>query len=102
MQISRISDICDKLQDVSSLTDLQITVLKGAWEGKTYSAIALDLGYDSGYVRDIGSKLWRILSDTLKVEISKANFRSQIEKNIQIKSLESILGKSNSLFCLSY
>jgi WD40 repeat protein len=96
MQISRISDICGKLQDISSLTDLQITVLKGAWEGKTYSAIALDLGYDSGYVRDIGSKLWRILSDTLKVEISKANFRSQIEKNIQIKSVESILEKSNS------
>jgi WD40 repeat protein len=96
MQISRISDICDKLQDASSLTDLQITVLKRAWEGKTYSAIALDLGYDSGYVRDIGSKLWRILSDTLGVEISKANFRSQIEKNIHINASQSILEESDS------
>jgi WD40 repeat protein len=73
------SEMLDKLLRLGSLTDLQHTVLRKAWEGKTYSEIAQDLGYDAGYVRDTGAKLWRHLSDTLSLEISKANFRSQIQ-----------------------
>jgi WD40 repeat protein len=77
------SEMLDKLLRLGSLTDLQHTVLRKAWEGKTYPAIAQDLGYDAGYVRDAGSKLWRVLSDMLSLEINKANFRSQIQLYFQ-------------------
>ena len=60
------SEILNKLLELDSLTDLQHTVLQKAWEGKTYPEIAQDLDYDAGYVRDLGSKLWRVLSDTLR------------------------------------
>jgi WD40 repeat protein len=78
------SEMLNKLLELGLLTDLQHTVLQKAWEGKTYPEIAQDLGYDAGYVRDIGSKLWRVLSDTLSLEINKTNFRSQIQRYFQI------------------
>ena len=77
------SEMLDNLLDLGVLTDLQHTVLRKAWEGETYPTIAQDLGYDAGYVRDVGSKLWRVLSDALSLEINKANFRSQIQRYFQ-------------------
>lgn len=77
------SEMLDELLKLGSMTDLQNTVLRSAWSGKTYPEIAEDLGYDAGYVRDVGSKLWRVLSDTLGLEINKTNFRSQIQRYFQ-------------------
>ena len=82
------SEMLDRLLELDSLTDLQHTVLRKAWEGKTYPAIAEDLGYDAGYVRDVGSKLWRVLSDALSLEINKANFRSQIQRYFQVAATD--------------
>jgi WD40 repeat protein len=77
------SEMLDELLKLGLLTDLQHTILRKAWEGETYPTIAQDLGYDAGYVRDVGSKLWRVLSDRLKLEINKMNFRSQIQRYFQ-------------------
>ncbi|WP_377482103.1 MAG: NB-ARC domain-containing protein (plasmid) [Microcoleus anatoxicus] len=83
MLTTNASEMLDKLLELGSLTDLQNTVLQKAWSGKTYPEIAEDLGYDAGYVRDVGAKLWRVLSDTLSLEINKTNFRSQIKRYFQ-------------------
>jgi len=34
-------------------------VFKRSWDGDTYTTIAIDSGYDAGYVKDIGAELWR-------------------------------------------
>jgi WD40 repeat protein len=87
MLVTNASEMLDKLLELSSLTDLQYTVLQQAWEGKTYPEIAEGLGYDAGYVRDVGSKLWRVLSDALQLEITKTNFRSQIQRFFQMPTV---------------
>ncbi|MBD2520666.1 hypothetical protein H6G93_38165, partial [Nostoc sp. FACHB-973] len=76
-------DVLDTLLELSELTDLQQTVLQNSWEGKTYQEIAIELGYDSGYIRDIGSKVWRILSKEFGIEVTKNNFRSVIQRGLR-------------------
>lgn len=62
------------------LDDLQNAVLHGAWKGQTYIQIAEESGYSDGHLRDVASKLWRILSELLGEDINKSNFCSTIER----------------------
>ncbi|NET09865.1 MAG: hypothetical protein F6K16_35225 [Symploca sp. SIO2B6] len=53
-----------------SLTDVEVIILKGAWERLGYDQIAAQNQYATSYVRnDIAPKLWRLLSDALGVSI---------------------------------
>jgi len=47
------------------LKDVERLVLKGAWENKTYAAMAKQtVGYSEEYLKkDVGPKLWHLLSD---------------------------------------
>ncbi|MEG4328995.1 ATPase, partial [Microcoleus sp. herbarium5] len=62
------------------LADLQETVLRGVWQGKTYIQIAEESGYSEGYTRDVTSKLLKVLSKLLREDINKSNFRSTMER----------------------
>jgi AAA-like domain len=62
------------------LNDLQELVFKECWLGKTYQQIADDCSYDHDYIRGIGSQLWQILGDRVKIKVSKHNFRSVIRQ----------------------
>lgn len=64
----------------SSLTNLQEVIFRHSWEGKTYDAIAQDLGYDSDYVRQIGSQVWKLLSQALAEKVTKVNFKSVLKR----------------------
>lgn len=46
------------------LNDIQELVFRQAWEGKTYPEIAEISGYDANYIKDVGSRLWKLLSQT--------------------------------------
>lgn len=64
-----------------SLNDVETAILKGAWDGKTYEQIADVSGYSISYItRDVGPKLWRLLSQAIGEPISKTNFRSALER----------------------
>ncbi|MEG4440647.1 NB-ARC domain-containing protein [Microcoleus sp. AT9_B5] len=62
------------------LADLEETLLRGVWQGKTYVQIAEESGYSEGYTRDVTSKLLKVLSKLLKEDINKSNFRSTMER----------------------
>ncbi|MEG4507263.1 NB-ARC domain-containing protein [Microcoleus sp. F6_B4] len=62
------------------LADLQKTVLRGVWQGKTYIQIAEESGYSEGYTRDVTSKILKVLSKLLREDINKSNFRSTMER----------------------
>ncbi|MEG5032198.1 NB-ARC domain-containing protein [Microcoleus sp. AT3-D2] len=62
------------------LADVQETVLRGVWQGKTYIQIAEESGYSEGYTRDVTSKLLKVLSKLLREDINKSNFRSTMER----------------------
>lgn len=66
------------------LDNLQEAILRGTLQGETYTQIAKEKHCDESYVRDVGSKLWQILSEQLGQKVKKSNFRATIER-LQIK-----------------
>lgn len=83
MTITEILQIADRLvfsQTGKHLDDLQETVIKGVWQGQTYQVIADECQYSESRVRDVGYKLWEILSAQLGEHINKCNFRSTFER----------------------
>jgi WD40 repeat protein len=65
------------------LTDLQRRVLHSFWSDPhlRYHDIAETYGYSVNYLKqDIGPKLWQLLSECCGEKISKANFRSALER----------------------
>ena len=67
----------DKLGTVQEL------VFSESWEGKKYSDMAIEEGYDLGYIKDVGSGLWRSLSQALNQKVTKNNLRGVLEKYAQ-------------------
>jgi len=48
------------------LSDIEMKVLQGSWEGKSYEEIAKTYGYSAEYLnKDVGNKLWHKLSEAL-------------------------------------
>ncbi|MEH2070115.1 MAG: AAA-like domain-containing protein [Nostoc sp.] len=70
-----------------SLSDVQEIVFCKAWEGQTYSDIAENCGYDANYIKDVGSKLWKLLSQAFGEEVTKSNFRSVLRRRSQTNVL---------------
>ena len=62
------------------LDDLQELVIKGVWENQTYQQIAEKSNRSESHIRDVGYKLWKILSDQLGEKIQKSNFCSTFER----------------------
>jgi WD40 repeat protein len=63
------------------LSDVEITILRGAWQNQTYEQIAEASGYSISYLtRDVGPKLWKLLSRALREAVSKTNFQTALER----------------------
>jgi hypothetical protein len=63
------------------LSDIEIKVLQGSWEGKSYEEIAKTYGYSAEYLnKDVGNKLWHKLSEALGEKITKKNFKEALRR----------------------
>ena len=73
------------------LSDIEIIILRGAWEDLTYEEIGEAQGYTSNYLsKDVGCKLWNNLSTALQEKVSKKNFRSALQRRWQKYTHESL------------
>lgn len=84
MNFETISDLLNSAvfaQAARTLTKVEQTILAGAWQNETYESIAeSSQGYSVNYIkRDVGPKLWKLLSTILEQEVNKKNFRSVLE-----------------------
>jgi hypothetical protein len=59
---------------------LQESILRGTLKGHKYSKIAEETHSSEGHVRDMGSQLWKILSEGFGEEITKRNFLAILDK----------------------
>jgi hypothetical protein len=83
MDFQEVLDFADQLvftQTGKHLDDVQETVIKGVWEGKTYEKMAHESHHSDSYLRDIGYKLWQVFSQQLDQDIKKRNFRSSFSR----------------------
>ncbi|MGD2182528.1 NB-ARC domain-containing protein [Lusitaniella coriacea] len=63
------------------LSDVETAIIKGSWHNQTYPQIAKGSGYSVSYLtRDVGPKLWKLLSQALGENVSKTNFRAALER----------------------
>ncbi len=74
------------------LSDVEIQVLQGAWEGKTYEAIAAESYLTVKYVSEVGGRLWQLLSEALQEEVKKTNFRQALQRRWQTHQPQSYQG----------
>lgn len=65
------------------LSNVEILVLHGTWQGKKYSQIAAENNYTLEYLKnDIGPKLWQLLSQVLAEKVTKANVKAVVQQRI--------------------
>ena len=83
LDISQALRIVDRIIEPEQLNGVQELVFRECWSGKTYQEIAADSGYDSDYVRVVGSRLWQNLSLATEEKVSKNNFKSVLKQLAQ-------------------
>jgi len=79
------------------LTGLREIVFKKSWDGHTYADIAIISGYDTGYIKDVGSELWRSLSKALNVKVTKNNLQAVLKHYAKTK-LEELAALNSPTF----
>ena len=83
MDIAEALKIADNLIFNSSskyLDNLQISIVEGVWEGKTYKDIADNTDRTEGHIRDSAASLWQDISEAVGENVRKSNFKSVVEK----------------------
>jgi len=80
MNIEEALLIVDTALEQNFLNDIQELVFHQSWSGQTYSEMAESSGYNANYIKDVGYKLWKLLSEVFKEEITKSNFRSALRR----------------------
>lgn len=81
MTLEEALQILDEVLRQDSLSNIQEMIFRYSWEGRKYPDIAETLGYDANYIKDVGAKLWKLLSQAFGEEVTKSNFRSILAKN---------------------
>ncbi|WP_026103034.1 hypothetical protein [Pseudanabaena sp. PCC 6802] len=76
----------DLVVSVNKLNNLQELVFRKSWEGLSYVEIADQHGYDPEYIKQVGSNVWKLLTQELGFKISKSNFRAVIRRYISKES----------------
>jgi len=75
MTIEEALNTVDSVLPGKSLSTVQELIFRHTWEGKTYLEIADIAGYDSAYIRDVGYKLWQMLSKAFGERVTKNNLQ---------------------------
>lgn len=83
MTIEDAIAVVEQVIENGQLNKVQELVLREAWVGKSYSEIAKTAGYDAGYIKDTGSKLWQMLSEVYGVKVTKLNFQAILKRAAQ-------------------
>ncbi len=98
MDLSQALSIANKAmlaQFERGLSDVETTIVRGAWQNQTYEQIAEVFGYSHSYLsRDVGPKFWKILSQALGEPVSKKNFHAALERKWQ-QEREALQPKNN-------
>ncbi|MEG4497321.1 NB-ARC domain-containing protein [Microcoleus sp. F10-C6] len=101
MDIAEVLTLADELifaKTGKHLDYVQEAILRGTLQDTTYTQIAQEVYSSPSHVRNVGSQLWKILSKQLGKNITKANFRTVLEKgivyNYQSTIVENITGEN--------
>ena len=81
--IALLQQILHATGQKTRLNDTQVKVFRLIWAGESYGAIASSTGYDYDYIKQVGSKLWQLLSKALNQDVSKRNLHIVFQQYAQ-------------------
>ncbi len=97
-EVLRFVDAVTFSKTSKHLKDIEVSILRGAWQGQSYEDIALELGYTDKYLKqDVGPKLWKLLSMVFAEKVSKTSFRSALERKYSDQNEEKNQGASTKV-----
>ncbi|GAB4175580.1 MAG: hypothetical protein Fur006_06120 [Coleofasciculaceae cyanobacterium] len=67
------------------LNNIQSLVLVGTWSGQSYQKIAEQTGYVPDYIKQVGSRLWQLISQSVGEDVSKKNLRAILKHYYQLQ-----------------
>jgi hypothetical protein len=79
MNVEEALFILDKVLQ-KKLNNVQELVFCEAWVGKNYPEMAENACYNANYIKDVGYKLWKLISKTLSEKVTKSNFRAVLRR----------------------
>ena len=88
MNVEAAIAIIEQVIEQAQLNKVQALVFRQAWEGRSYLEIARASGYDMGYIKDTGSKLWQTLSEIYGIKITKINCQPVLKRVVRNTGLE--------------
>lgn len=74
MTVEEALEIAQRVLEQGRLSKVQELVFRESWERKSYLEIAKSSAYELGYIRDVGYKLWQLLSKAFGKKVTKNNF----------------------------
>lgn len=80
ISVEEALEIVERVTQQGGLSKVQEIVFRQCWEGYSYQEIAKNSGYQLGYIRDVGHKLWQSLSKAFSQKITKTNFQRVINQ----------------------
>lgn len=83
MRVKEAIALVEQLLPQGRLTKVQEIVFRQSWAGQTYFDMAVESDYDFGYIKDIGSELWRSLSQALGEKVTKNNLHGVLKRTAQ-------------------
>ncbi|MEH1826323.1 MAG: ATP-binding protein [Nostoc sp.] len=69
--------------DNQVLNELEVKLFLGMWEGKEYTDIVNDASYSVEYVREVGAKLCKKITEHIGIKVTKRNFKNPIKERYQ-------------------
>lgn len=91
MDVQEALLILNPVLQQEGLNDIQELVFRHVWEGRTYPEIATSSGFDAGYIKNVGSRLWKLLSNALGRQVTKSNLRSVVQQQLQKTQVATVL-----------
>ncbi len=80
MQIEEGLAAVEQRLDRGCLSKTEAMVFRQCWEGRSYVEIAQVSGYDPGYIKDTGYRLWQRLSEAYGEKVTKQNFKGVLRR----------------------
>jgi hypothetical protein len=83
MTVDEALALVETALDYKRLNKVQELVFRQSWEGWSYIEIAKSNKYEPDYIKDVGAKLWKLLSKALEEKVKKDNLKSVLKKYSQ-------------------
>lgn len=78
MEVEIALELADELVFAKTgkhLSELQIAIFRGTWEGNSFPEIAESFNCNESHAKTVGSKLWKLLSSALGEPVGKKNLK---------------------------